>query len=285
MASRRHAEALILAGRVTVNGVVVRTLGTRADPERDRIALDGEHIPAAGARHTVVLHKPRGVVSTLEDPEGRPTVAALVAGAGRLFPVGRLDLNSTGLLLLTNDGALAAGLLHPRRAVPRVYRVKVDGTPSEEAITRLRRGVRLEDGKSAPARVRVLGRLPTKTWLELTVVEGRTHLVRRLCEAVGHRVDKLARVRLGPVALGTLPPGAWRDVTPRELAALRAAAGLRPGRGGGAPAPPPRGRDTRPRRPRPRPGSPPPGEARGGVSAPPGGRPPAPGPRPRRPRP
>jgi len=285
VASRRHAEALILAGRVTVNGVVVRTLGTRADPERDRIALDGEHIPAAGARRTVVLHKPRGVVSTLEDPEGRPTVAALVAGAGRLFPVGRLDLNSTGLLLLTNDGALAAGLLHPRRAVPRVYRVKVDGTASEEAITRLRRGVRLEDGKSAPARVRVLGRLPTKTWLELTVVEGRTHLVRRLCEAVGHRVDKLARVRLGPVALGTLPPGAWRDVTPRELAALRAAAGLRPGRGGGAPAPPPRGRDTRPRRPRPRPGSPPPGEARGGACALPGGRPPAPGPRPRRPRP
>jgi len=288
VASRRHAEALILAGRVTVNGVVVRALGTRADPERDRIALDGEYIPAAGARRTVVtvvLHKPRGVVSTLEDPEGRPTVAALVAGAGRLFPVGRLDLNSTGLLLLTNDGALAAGLLHPRRAVPRVYRVKVDGTPSEEAITRLRRGVRLEDGKSAPARVRVLGRLPTKTWLELTVVEGRTHLVRRLCEAVGHRVDKLARVRLGPVALGTLPPGAWRDVTPRELAALRAAAGLRPGRGGGAPAPPPRGRDTRPRRPRPRPGSPPPGEARGGASALPGGRPPAPGPRPRRPRP
>src|SRR5205814_2138114 len=116
-------------------------------------------------------------------PEGRPTVAALVAGAGRLFPVGRLDLNSTGLLLLTNDGALAAGLLHPRRAVPRVYRVKVDGTPSEEAITRLRRGVRLEDGKSAPARVRVLGRLPTKTWLELTVGEGRTPLVRRPCEA------------------------------------------------------------------------------------------------------
>ena len=282
MASRRHAEALILAGRVTVNGVVVRTLGTRADPEHDRIALDGEHIPAAGARRTVVLHKPRGVVSTLEDPEGRPTVAALVAGAGRLFPVGRLDLNSTGLLLLTNDGALAAGLLHPRRAVPRVYRVKVDGTASEEAITRLRRGVRLEDGKSAPAHVRVLGRLPTKTWLAVTVVEGRMHLVRRMCEAVGHRVDKLARVRFGPVALGTLPPGAWRDVTPRELAALRAAAGLRPG--GEAPAPPRRARDTRPRRPRPRPGPPPPGGAHGGPSAPPGARPRGPRPRPRRPR-
>ena len=164
-------------------------------------------------------------------------------------------------------------------------RLNLGRTPVKEAITRLRRGVRLADGKTAPAHVRVLERLPTKTWLAVTVVEGRTHLVRRLCEAVGHRVDKLARVRLGPVTLGTLPPGAWRDVTPRELAALRAAAGLRPGRGGGAPAPPPRGRDTRPRRPRPRPGSPPPGEARGGASAPPGGRPPAPGPRPRRPRP
>jgi len=283
VASRRHAEALILAGRVTVNGVVVRALGTRADPERDRIALDGERIAVASARRTLVMHKPRGVVSTLGDPEGRPTVAALVAGAGRVYPVGRLDLKSTGLLLLTNDGALAAGLLHPRGAVTRVYHVKVDGTPSEEAITRLRRGVRLADGKTAPAHVRVLERLPTKTWLEVTVVEGRTHLVRRMCEAVGHRVDKLARVRFGPVALGTLPPGAWRDVTPRELAALRAAAGLRPG--GGAPAPPRRARDTRPRRPRPRPGPPPPGGAHGGPSAPPGARPRGPRPPPRRPRP
>jgi len=283
VASRRHAEALILAGRVTVNGVVVRALGTRADPERDRIALDGERIAVASARRTLVVHKPRGVVSTLGDPEGRPTVAALVAGAGRVYPVGRLDLKSTGLLLLTNDGALAAGLLHPRGAVTRVYHVKVDGTPSEEAITRLRRGVRLADGKTVPAHVRVLERLPTKTWLQVTVVEGRTHLVRRMCEAVGHRVDKLARVRFGPVALGTLPPGAWRDVTPRELAALRAAAGLRPG--GGAPAPPRRARDTRPRRPRPRPGPPPPGGAHGGLSAPPGARPRGPRPPPRRPRP
>jgi len=283
VASRRHAEALILAGRVTVNGVVVRALGTRADPERDRIALDGERIAVASARRTLVMHKPRGVVSTLGDPEGRPTVAALVAGAGRVYPVGRLDLKSTGLLLLTNDGALAAGLLHPRGAVTRVYHVKVDGTPSEEAITRLRRGVRLADGKTVPAHVRVLERLPTKTWLQVTVVEGRTHLVRRMCEAVGHRVDKLARVRFGPVALGTLPPGAWREVTPRELAVLRAAAGLRPG--GGAPAPPRRARDTRPRRPRPRPGPPPPGGAHGGPSAPPGARPRGPRPPPRRPRP
>jgi len=269
-----------------VNGAVVRALGTRADPARDTIALDGEGIPAPGPPRTVVLHKPRGVVSTLADPEGRPTVAALVAGAGRrLYPVGRLDVSSSGLLLLTDDGALAASLLHPRRALARVYRVKVRGAPPEDAITRLRRGVRLEDGKTAPARVRVLGRLPTKTWLEVTVFEGRTHLVRRMCEAVGHQVDKLARLRLGPIALGTLPPGAWRDVTPRELAALRAAAGLRPRADGGAPAPPRRARDTRPRRPRPRPGSPPPVAAHAEASAPPGARPPGRCPRPRRPRP
>src|SRR5207245_9488796 len=150
----------------------------------------GERSPPPGARRTLVLHKPRGVVSTLEDPEGRPTVAALVGGAGRVYPVGRLDLNSTGLLLLTNDGALAAGLLHPRRAVTRVYHVKADGTPSEEAIPRLPRGGRLADGKTAPAHVRVLERLPTKTWLAVTVVEGRMHLVRRMCEAVGQRGDK-----------------------------------------------------------------------------------------------
>ncbi len=286
MASRRHAETLILAGRVAVNGVAVRALGTRADAGRDTITLDGERVATPGERRTIVLHKPRGVVSTLEDPLGRPTVAALVAGAGRrLYPVGRLDLNSTGLLLLTDDGALAAGLLHPRRALPRVYRVKVRGRPPDDAITRLRRGVRLEDGKTAPARVRVLERLPTKTWLEVAVVEGRTHLVRRMCDAVGHAVEKLARVRLGSVTLGTLPPGAWRELTLRELAALRAAAGLRSGAGGGALAPPRRARDRRPRRPRPRAGSPPRGAARGEGSAPPAGRPRAQRPGPTRPRP
>jgi 23S rRNA pseudouridine2605 synthase len=269
-----------------VNGVVVSELGARADPDRDAIAVDGERIPSAGPRRTIVLHKPRGVVSTLDDPHGRATVAALVASAGRrLYPVGRLDLNSTGLLLLTDDGALAAGLLHPRREVPRGYRVKVDGTPGEDALTRLRRGVRLEDGKTTPARVRVLERLPTKAWLEVTVVEGRTHLVRRMCEAVGHRVDKLARVRLGPIVLGTLPPGAWRDVTPRELAALRGAAGLSPGAGGAAPAPPRRARGTRPRRHPPQAAAPARGGAHGAGSPPVAGRPRAPRPRPRRPRP
>jgi 23S rRNA pseudouridine2605 synthase len=238
--SRRAAEALIRAGRVTVNGVEVRELGTRADAQRDTIAVDGERIPAPGGRRTVLVHKPRGVVSTLVDPAGRLTVAGLFAPAsGRLYPVGRLDVNTSGLLLMTNDGALAAALLHPRRAVPRVYHAKVRGTPGEEALTRLRRGVRLEEGRTAPARVRVLERLPAKTWLEITVSEGRWRLVRRMCQAVGHPVEKLARVRLGPLALGALPPGAWRELDARELAALRAAAGLGPA-GAAAPGGPPR---------------------------------------------
>ncbi len=252
-----------------MNDEVVRDLGRRADPAVDRIAVDGEAIHL-GRRRTIVLHKPRGVVSTLADPEGRATVAALVAAAGeRLYPVGRLDVNTTGLLLLTNDGALAAGLMHPRHAVARVYRAKVRGAPDATALARLRRGVRLEDGKTAPARVRVLGRLPTKTWLEILVREGRSHLVRRMCEAVGHPVEKLARIRLGPLHLGRLAPGAWRDVTPRELAALEAS--VRRGDGEGAERAR-RARGRRPRTPRPPRGSPRASGSRGGTFRAPGGR-------------
>ena len=283
MASRRHAEDLIRAGRVSVNGVVVRELGKRADPTRDAIAVDGERIASRPApRCTVLLHKPRGVVSTLSDPEGRPTARMLLAGIGeRLYPVGRLDVNTTGLLLFTNDGTLTAALLHPRRAVPRVYQAKVRGTPSDDTITRLRRGVRLEDGKTAPAHVRVLERLPTKTWLEILVQEGRTHLVRRMCAAVGHPVEKLARVRFGPLALGTLPPGAWRALGPRELELLRVAAGLSAGVRGG----PRRGRDRPPRRRRPRAAARPRDEARAPSSVPRGGSPRQPRPRATPPRP
>jgi 23S rRNA pseudouridine2605 synthase len=275
---------------VTVNGAVVSELGVRADPRRDTIAVDGEAIATAGPRRTILLHKPRGVVSTLADPEGRPTVLHLLAGIGeRLFPVGRLDVNSTGLLLLTNDGALAAGLLHPRRAVPRVYHAKVRGTPSFAAITRLRRGVRLVDPrgtrKTAPARVRVLSELPTKSWLEITVTEGRWRLVRRMCDAVGHPVEKLTRVRFGPVALDALPPGLWRDVNPRELAGLRAAAGLSDGaRADGSPAAR-RPAGTRPRKPRPRATPRRPGEPRGGGPRPAEGTEPRRRRPPRRPRP
>lgn len=274
---------MIRAGRVAVNGAVVRELGVRADVARDRIEVDGERLVPGSERRTILLHKPRGVVSAMSDPEGRPTVAALVRGAGeRLFPVGRLDVNTTGLLLLTNDGALAAALLDARRALPRVYHAKVRGAPDETAVTRLRRGVHLPPPRArrtAPARVRVFERLPTKTWLEISVQEGHWRVVRRMCDAVGHPVEKLARVRFGPLALGELPLGAWRDLGPRELAALRAAAGLSGGGGGGrrgfpARARPPRGR-------RPKPGSPPGGGGRVAPSPRPG----ASGKRRRRPRP
>lgn len=231
MASRRAAEELILAGRVSVNGAVVRELGCRADATRDQITVDGERIGTHTPK-TVALHKPRGVVTTLRDPQGRPTVSDLVADVGmRVYPIGRLDLQSSGLLLLTNDGELAAGLQHPRHGVPRVYHVKVQGCPSSETLLRLRRGVRLGDGRAAVSRVRVLEARSTKTWIEIELREGRWREVRRLCDAVGHPVDKLIRVRVGPIALGTLPIGGWRALSPVELKALYQAAGLTPATG------------------------------------------------------
>jgi 23S rRNA pseudouridine2605 synthase len=273
---------MIRAGRVAVNGTVVRELGVRADLARDRIEVDGERLTPPGERRTILLHKPRGVVSAMSDPEGRPTVAALVGAAGaRLYPVGRLDVNTTGLLLLTNDGALAAALLDPRRALPRVYHAKVRGAPDEAAITRLRRGVHLPPPRARrtePARVRVLERLPTKTWLEISVHEGHWRVVRRMCDAVGHPVEKLARVRFGSLALGELPLGAWRPLGPRELAGLRAAAGLSGGGGAGRGS---RARGLRPRARRPKPASPP----GGGARAVPSPRPVASGKQRRRPRP
>ena len=204
----------------------MRTLGAKADPETDKITVDGIRLQTAIPHVVVALHKPRGVVSTLKDTEGRPTIKTLLPrGSMRLYPIGRLDLQSTGLLLLTNDGALAAALLHPRTAVERVYAVKVDGTITPEIRARLRRGVRLEDGQAA-ADVRVTEALPTKTWLEVTVREGRWRLVRRLFAAVGHPVDKLTRVRIGPIELGRMGPGAFRSLDANEVKALRRAAGL-----------------------------------------------------------
>lgn len=251
--SRRHAEALMTAGRVAVNGRVVRELGSRAVPGRDVVTVDGERLELGGPRRVLLLHKPRGVVSTMADPEGRPTVRDLVHGLPeRLYPVGRLDLQTSGLLLLTNDGALAAGLLAGERGVERVYRVKIDGRPSPRTVERLRRGVRLGPGPVVAAAVRVVRELPTKTWLEVGVRRGQWHVVRRLMEAVGHRVDKLVRVAFGPVELGSLPPGAFREATRGELAALRAAAGVSAGDGAPAPPGPTPGARTPPRTPGPR---------------------------------
>ena len=248
VASRRHAEALMAAGRVAVNGRIVRELGTRANPHRDVVTVDGERLDVGRARRTILLHKPRGVVSTMSDPEGRPTVRDLVRDLSeRLYPVGRLDMQTSGLLLLTNDGTLAARLLAGEQGVERVYHVKVDGRPGPRTIERLRRGVRVGPGGPVAAGVRVLHELPTKTWLEVRVRRGQWHVVRRLCEAVGHRVDKLERVAFGPVELGQLPPGAFRDATRAELTALREAAGLTPpsSHGGAAREAAPRGGEPR----------------------------------------
>ncbi len=246
----------------------MKELGTRADAQRDEITVDGERVVRKGRfRRTVMLHKPRGMVTTLSDPEGRPTIRdALGPIDERLYPVGRLDLQTTGLLLLTNDGALAQGLMHPKREVERVYHAKVDGTPDGRVLARMRRGVRLDDGLVTPTRLRVVKSLPTKTWIEIGVHEGKKHVVRRLFETVGHKVDKLERVRLGPLSLGTLPLGAWRDLTRTEVDALRGVAGLKalgPPRAAAAAARPRPAAGTKPRTPRPRREAPAPPAPRG----------------------
>jgi 23S rRNA pseudouridine2605 synthase len=220
-ASRRGAETLVHAGRVRVDGEVV------SDPARDvsdhnRIELDGS--PLAGAQTTGVyaLHKPVGVLSTARDPHGRPTVVELIAERRRLYPVGRLDADSSGLILLTNDGDLANRLTHPRYGVPKTYRARVAGGPvSETALAALRGGVVLEDGPTAPAGVRRVGRGGAE--LELSIREGRNRQVRRMCEAVGYPVLGLRRVALGPLRLGGLAPGEHRRLQAAEVEQLRAA--------------------------------------------------------------
>ena len=225
VASRRAAEQLVFDGRVTVDGQVV-TDPARDVEGRERIEVDGERVGAAPkVRAVYALHKPHGVVSTASDTHGRPTVVDLVRAPGsrRLYPVGRLDADSTGLILLTDDGDLAHRLTHPRFEVPKTYRITVGGGPVRDGVLRrLREGVRLDDGMTAPADVR---RLAARE-LELTIREGRKRQVRRMCEAVGHPVRELRRIRFGPLALGALKEGASRRLTPAEVDALRSASGL-----------------------------------------------------------
>jgi 23S rRNA pseudouridine2605 synthase len=216
LASRRAAEEIIRAGRVTVNGEPV-TDPARDVTDADTVTVDGAGLTPAAERVVYVLNKPAGVVSTASDPQGRPTVVSLIPSPHRLYPIGRLDIDTTGLILLTNDGELAYRLTHPRFEVQRTYRARVDRPPVRDTtLRRLRRGVTLDDGPTAPARVRRIA----PDVLELTIHEGRKRQVKRMCEAVGHPVRRLERVAFGPLTLGELAPGAHRRLTADELRAL-----------------------------------------------------------------
>ncbi|MBI4246578.1 MAG: rRNA pseudouridine synthase [Candidatus Rokubacteria bacterium] len=225
LTSRRGADRLIVDGRVAVNGTVTRELGTVADPAVDRVTIDGRPLPTLESPQYVLLHKPRGYVSTRHDPHGRAVVTDLVRSAARLYPVGRLDADVEGLLLLTNDGALTHRLLHPRYGLPRVYEAEVAGHVAGADLGRWQKGVTLADGPAVPAAVELIAGGRSTSRLRLTFTEGRKHEVKRYCEALGHPVRRLRRVAFGPLRLGDLPPGAARLLTPRELRALRAAAG------------------------------------------------------------
>lgn len=223
VASRRACEELIRQGRVQVNGQVVTELGTKVDPNLDEISVDGTPLSGPAERVYLILNKPPGYISTADDPWGRPTVLDLVPHRGRLYPVGRLDAESEGLLLLTNDGELTHRLTHPRYQQEKEYLVLVKGHPKEAILSRLRRGVDLEEGRTAPAKVSRVSRKerretpPDTTWLRIVVHEGRKRQIRRICAAVGHPVQRLIRVRLGPLRLGPLKPGQWRPLSGREL--------------------------------------------------------------------
>lgn len=217
IASRRAAEAMIRAGQVAVNGVAVTEMGVSADPARDVVTVNGKRIPRPPRPVYILLNKPRNVMSTVEDPEGRPTVLDLIRGQvrERVYPVGRLDFASEGLLILTNDGEFTRFMTRAGRA-PKVYRVKVARRPTEEALDRLRKGVRSRGIRYGPCEVRPIGS-GDNAWFEVTLTEGRNREIRKMFEAIGHRVMKLRRTRIGFLEDRDLAPGAWRRLTVREV--------------------------------------------------------------------
>jgi pseudouridine synthase len=219
--SRRHADALILSGAVAINGKVVRTLGTQIDPAGDEIKVRGARVRAVDIPTYVMLNKPAGYVTTTSDEKGRAAVLQLVRTPIRLFPVGRLDRDSEGLLLLTNDGELAHRLMHPRYKAPKVYRVILQQAAPPGVIASFRRGVKIDAFKPAKGELRFLP--GNRRFCEVTIVEGRNRQVRRMFEALGCRVKNLQRIRLGPLALGSLPVGAWRYLNRKEIAQLKQA--------------------------------------------------------------
>ena len=227
-ASRRGSEDLMTAGRVKVNGVVVTELGTKVDPTVDSVTVDGIAVRLADEPVYIAFNKPAGVVTTMSDPQGRMTVASLVPAREHpgLFPVGRLDYDTTGLLLFTTDGEIAHRLLHPSRHVEKVYRALIDGRATEAELGRIRDGVALDDGLTAPAAVRSLRSSGTTTYVEIAIREGRKRQVRRMFSKIGHPVLELHRVSFGPVDLGDLRKAGWRHLTSDEVAALRDAVGM-----------------------------------------------------------
>lgn len=225
VASRREAESMIREGRVTINGRVVDELGTKADPARDHVKVDGKLITRAEEKRYILLYKPREVMTTLDDPEGRRTVIDFLRGVKeRVFPVGRLDFHSEGLILLTNDGDLAFKVAHPSQGSVKTYNVKVRGVPEERILEKLRRGITIEGRRTLPCeieRVKTTAAEETgNSWFEVRLREGRTQQIRKMFKAVGHPVSKLRRVGIGPLFDNSLGPGDWRELTPREVRLL-----------------------------------------------------------------
>lgn len=225
LGSRRAVEGLIEQGRVRVNGRRAE-LGRRVDPSKDTVEVDGSRIPLATDLVHYLLNKPAGVVTTASDPEGRPTVLELVDLEARVWPVGRLDYDTEGALILTNDGELTHRLTHPSFEIPKTYVAEVRGTPGRGALGRLARGIELEDGRTAPAKASLVSRSAGASLVEITVAEGRKRQVRRMLEAVGYPVDRLVRTRIGPLMLGRLKPGTIRRLSLEEVRALYRACGL-----------------------------------------------------------
>jgi 23S rRNA pseudouridine2605 synthase len=222
IASRREAERMVIEGRVAVNGRVIDALGFKADPLKDHIKVDGKRLTHFEPKVILLLNKPRGYLSTVKDPQGRPTVMDLLKKMRwRIYPVGRLDFDAEGLLLLTNDGDLAHLLSHPRFSIPRTYWVKVGGVPDDERLKQLKRGVMLEDGKASVVSFSILRQGEKNSWIRVVVTEGRNRLVKRIFSAIGYSVLKLKRVGFGPIQLGNLPIGQFRYLTPEEITELK----------------------------------------------------------------
>jgi 23S rRNA pseudouridine2605 synthase len=228
IASRRAAEQMIAEGRISVNGSTITEPGTKADAARDEIRVDGRLISCDTERIYILLHKPQGVVTTLSDPQGRPIVTDLLEGlTERVFPVGRLDYDSEGLLILTNDGEFSQRLQHPRYGIPKTYRVKVEGNPGKNEIQLLANGIDLPDGRFVPISVSLEKKNRESAWLRMTISEGRNRVIRRAFDSLGHSVCRLVRIAVGDLTLEGVSEGAWRRLTPMEVKRLLTQAGSR----------------------------------------------------------